>query len=84
MFQSFRNNNFIKTYIFFIKLLFLFLILTTGSEWILEAGIKGCFNNINHEWLLNNIPMNKTILQKFLKAKYLKTGKIYPIESCAQ
>ncbi|SPR07455.1 Uncharacterised protein [Orientia tsutsugamushi] len=28
--------------------------------------------------------MNKTILQKFLKAKYLKTGKTYSIESCTQ
>ncbi|WP_146695757.1 reverse transcriptase domain-containing protein [Orientia tsutsugamushi] len=57
MFQFIRNNNFIKTYIFFIKLFFLFLILITVS-------------------------MNKTILQKFLKAKYLKTGKTYSIESC--
>ncbi|WP_157866283.1 reverse transcriptase/maturase family protein [Orientia tsutsugamushi] len=47
----------------------------------MEADIKGCFNNINHEWLLNNIPMNKTILQKFLKTKYLETGKTYSIKS---
>ncbi|SPR06535.1 transposase [Orientia tsutsugamushi] len=41
MFQSIRNNNFIKTYIFFIKLLFLFLILITVSIEHLIINHKG-------------------------------------------
>ncbi|MCY7346378.1 MAG: group II intron reverse transcriptase/maturase [Pyrinomonadaceae bacterium] len=41
------------------------------AEWILEADIKGCFDNINHEWILQNVPLNKTILRKWLKAGYL-------------
>ena len=24
-------------------------------QWILEGDIKGCFDHINHEWLLNNV-----------------------------
>jgi RNA-directed DNA polymerase len=36
-------------------------------EWILEADIKGCFDNISHEWLLNNIPMEKSTFRKILK-----------------
>lgn len=40
------------------------------AEWILEADIKGCFDNINHEWLLQNVPMNPAILHKWLKAGY--------------
>jgi len=36
--------------------------------WILEGDIKGCFDHISHEWMLENIPMNKTILEKWLKA----------------
>jgi len=27
------------------------------SPMILEGDIKGCFDNINHQWLLTNIPM---------------------------
>lgn len=41
------------------------------AEWILEADIKGCFDNISHEWILQNVPMDKTILRKWLKAGYL-------------
>jgi RNA-directed DNA polymerase len=43
----------------------------TSAQWILEADIKGCFDNISHEWLLQNVPMNKAILRKWLKAGYL-------------
>lgn len=38
-----------------------------APSWILEADIKGCFDNISHKWLLNNIPMDQKILQKWLK-----------------
>lgn len=41
------------------------------AEWILEGDIKGCFDNISHEWLLQNVPMDKAILRKWLKAGYL-------------
>jgi RNA-directed DNA polymerase len=41
------------------------------AQWILEGDIFGCFDNINHEWLLQNVPMNKAILRKWLKAGYL-------------
>ncbi len=30
-----------------------------SAQWILEADIQGCFDNIQHEWLLKHIPMNK-------------------------
>lgn len=41
------------------------------AKWILEGDIKGCFDNISHEWILRNVPMNKAILHKWLKAGYL-------------
>lgn len=41
------------------------------AEWILEADIFGCFDNISHEWLLQNVPMDKAILRQWLKAGYL-------------
>jgi len=42
-----------------------------SAQWILEGDIKGCFDNINHEWLLDNIPMDKSILKQFLKAGFV-------------
>ncbi|MBS9441256.1 group II intron reverse transcriptase/maturase [Photorhabdus heterorhabditis] len=45
-----------------------------SAKWILEGDIKGCFDNINHEWLLNNIPMDKQVLNKWLRAGYLDKG----------
>lgn len=36
------------------------------AEWILEVDIRKCFDNIDHEWLLNSIPIEKKILQKWL------------------
>ena len=41
------------------------------AEWILEGDIFGCFDNISHEWLLQNVPMDTAILRKWLKAGYL-------------
>ena len=38
-----------------------------SAKWVLEGDIKGCFDNINHEWLLDNILMDKSILKQFLK-----------------
>ena len=49
-----------------------------GPVWILEGDIKGCFDHISHEWMLENIPMNKTILKKWLKAGYFEKRKFFP------
>ena len=38
-----------------------------SAEWVLEGDIKGCFDNINHEWLPDNIPMDKSVLKQFLE-----------------
>ena len=42
------------------------------AKWILEGDIKGCFDNISHEWLLANIPTDKAILKKWLKSGFLE------------
>jgi RNA-directed DNA polymerase len=38
------------------------------AEWVLEGDIKSCFDNISHEWLIENTPMDKRILTEWLKA----------------
>jgi len=59
---------------------FIVTTLKTSAQWILEADIKGCFDNISHEWMLNHIPMDKNILKKWLKAGYLDKNTLYPMD----
>jgi RNA-directed DNA polymerase len=50
-------------------------------QWILEGDIKGCFDNISHEWLLENVPTDKATLQKWLKAGYVYKDGLFPTEA---
>jgi RNA-directed DNA polymerase len=43
-----------------------------SAQWVLEADIAACFDTINHNWLLINAPMDKTILQQWLKAGFIE------------
>lgn len=49
-----------------------------SPKWILEGDIKGCFDNINHEWLLSNIPMDKRLMKQFLKSGFIYKGTLFP------
>ncbi len=49
-----------------------------SATWVYEADITGCFDNISKQWLLDNIPMDKTILRKWLEAGYVENGINYP------
>ncbi len=53
----------------------------TSATEILECDITGCFDNISHEWTIENIPMNKEILKEFLKSGYIYNGEIYKTET---
>jgi RNA-directed DNA polymerase len=52
----------------------------TRPQWILEGDIHSCFDKISHPWLLSHIPMEKTILNKWLKAGYMDKSVLYPTE----
>jgi len=51
--------------------LFCVLARKCSPTWILEGDIKGCFDNINHQWLMENIPMNQCIMKQFLKSGFI-------------
>ena len=53
----------------------------SSAEWILEGDIRGCFDNISHDWLLANVPMDKTILRKWLQAGYVEQGTLFATEA---
>lgn len=52
----------------------------TSPVWVMEADIKGCFDHIDHDWLVNHVPMDKGILRKWLKAGILYRGQYEPTE----
>lgn len=47
-----------------------------SAKWVLEGDIKGCFDNISHDWLLANVPLDNRVLGKWLKAGFMESGKL--------
>jgi RNA-directed DNA polymerase len=45
---------------------------SANTQWILEGNIKSCFDKISHDWLLAHVPMDRIILQKWLKSGYME------------
>ncbi|WP_455924287.1 group II intron reverse transcriptase/maturase [Pseudomonas putida] len=56
--------------------LFVCLSKKASAQWVLEADIKGCFDHINHEWLLTNVPTDREVLRKWLKAGVIHRGQL--------
>ena len=48
-----------------------------SAQWILEGDIKSCFDKISHEWLHNNVVMDKTILKQWLDAGFMEKEIFY-------
>ncbi|SOF01924.1 RNA-directed DNA polymerase [Burkholderia sp. OK233] len=57
---------------------FISLAKKASAEWVLEADIQGCFDKISHDWMLANIPTDKVILKKWLKAGYVYQNELFP------
>ncbi len=60
-----------------IKQSFISLATKVAAPWIFEADIKACFDRIGHEWLLENIPLPKHILQQWLKSGYISSNELH-------
>src|SRR6266567_4372460 len=45
---------------------------SANTQWILEGDIKSCFDKISHDWLLARVPIDRVILQKWLKSGYME------------
>lgn len=53
----------------------------TSAQWVLEADIQSCFDEISHEWLEAHIPMDKAILRQWLKAGIMTKGAWQPTDA---
>lgn len=57
------------------------MVMTKPVNWIIDVDIKGFFDNVDHQWMINCIaerisdPNFKTLIIKFLKAKIIEDGK---------
>jgi RNA-directed DNA polymerase len=49
-----------------------------SATWVLEGDITGCYDNIAHKWLMENIPLEKKILRQWLQAGYVEKGITFP------
>jgi RNA-directed DNA polymerase len=52
-----------------------------AAQYILEGDIKACFDEISHEWILNNIPMDEITLRKMLKSGYMEDNVFHATET---
>ncbi|MEX6748862.1 reverse transcriptase domain-containing protein, partial [Pseudomonas aeruginosa] len=52
-----------------------------APQWVLEGDIKGCFDNISHDWLMGHAPTDREILKKWLKAGYMEDRQLFPTEA---
>jgi RNA-directed DNA polymerase len=60
---------------------FIALARKVSAQWVLEADIESCFDKISHDWMLANIPTDKAILQKWLKAGFVYQNELFPTDA---
>ena len=41
---------------------------------------QGCFDHISHDWLIEHIPMDKSVLKQFLKAGFIFQDELFPTD----
>jgi RNA-directed DNA polymerase len=52
-----------------------------SPKWILDADIKACFDWIDHDWLMDNILIDKKMLSQWLKCGFIQHRKLYPTKA---
>lgn len=70
---GFRNN---RSTADAMSQIFVKLSMKVSAEWILDADIEGFFDNINHDWLLDKVCMDKSMLRKWLKSGVVDRAKL--------
>ena len=49
-----------------------------SPQWVFEGDIKSCFDEISQPWLLDHIPMDREILEPWLKAGFMENQRLFP------
>jgi len=53
----------------------------SAAQWVLEGDIKGCFDNISHRWMLENVCTDTKVLGQWLKAGYVENRTLFPTDA---
>ena len=51
-----------------------------APEYIVRGDVKAFYASIQHQWLMDNIPMDKDVMKEFLSAGHVFAGELYPSE----
>lgn len=52
--------------------------LAASAQWVLEGDIKGCYDHISHEWMLEHIPTDTQVLGKWLRCGFVENRRWFP------
>ncbi len=47
-----------------------------SAQWVLDADIEGFFDNINHQWMIDHVCTDKSILHRWLKSGVVYRGQL--------
>jgi len=59
---------------------FISLAKSYSARWVLEGDIESCFDRISHDWLLEHVLIDRSILRSWLKAGYFEEARLYATE----
>ncbi len=51
------------------------------ATWVFEGDIRGCFDYLSHEWMLDHIPTDTEVLRRWLSAGYVENRTVFPTEA---
>ena len=51
---------------------------SVSPQWVLEGDIVGCFDNIDHDWLLRNVFIDRMMLRKWLTSGVIDGQSLHP------
>lgn len=49
-----------------------------APTWLFKGDVTKCYEKIKHEWIYDNIPLNKNMLHEFLEAGFIFNGELFP------
>ena len=52
-----------------------------SPAWVLEGDIKSCFDRISHAWLAAHVPMDASVLRKWLAAGFVDRNVFFPTDA---
>ncbi len=59
---------------------FITLAKSYSAEWVLEGDIESCFDRISHDWLLEHVLIDRSILRSWLASGYFEEARFYATE----